>query len=425
MKKLLMLGTSNGSCSIVEYAKSVGIYTVVTDNLPIEASIAKKIADEYWMISTSEIDLLEKKCRETGINAVMSGASDYNVARAIELASRLELPSFCSEKVWHYSVDKYDFKQKCKEFNVPIPEDYIVSSAFNEEDIRKIAFPVMVKPVDLSGNKGISYCYNKEDLIRAYKYAKSVSSSDKIIVERMLHGEEWYASYALAQGQIRLIALNAMFSEPGEPKNCYTITTTVSNHVEQFINQVNPKIEKLLTEGIGCKEGYCWVQLMHDEDGKFYIIEMGYRLDGDMMFIPYKDVCGFDTLKFLVNYACGISNTIDDLPSPQTKAFKRCGCGLMLWTNKGGTVTSIEGFQDLNIPGAVIDFRHCVGDQINKYTSIGNIMFTSTDCDEMCRIIDSINHHIRILNEHGEDVIIKYTDFNYLKQVYNDGLAGK
>lgn len=52
-------------------------------------------------------------------------------------------------------------------------------------------------------------------------------------------------------------------------------------------------------------------------------------------------------------------------------------------------------------------------------------MFTSTDCDEMCRIIDSINHHIRILNEQGEDVIIKYTDFNYLKQVYNDGLAGK
>ena len=337
-----------------------------------------------------------------------------------------EYPNFTNVKdIIYYSVDKYDFKQKCKEFNVPIPEDYIVSSAFNEEDIRKIAFPVMVKPVDLSGNKGISYCYNKEDLIRAYKYAKSVSSSDKIIVERMLHGEEWYASYALAQGQIRLIALNAMFSEPGEPKNCYTITTTVSNHVEQFINQVNPKIEKLLTEGIGCKEGYCWVQLMHDEDGKFYIIEMGYRLDGDMMFIPYKDVCGFDTLKFLVNYACGISNTIDDLPSPQTKAFKRCGCGLMLWTNKGGTVTSIEGFQDLNIPGAVIDFRHRVGDQINKYTSLGNIMFTSTDCDEMCRIIDSINHHIRILNEHGEDVIIKYTDFNYLKQVYNDGLAGK
>lgn len=160
MKKLLMLGTSNGSCSIVEYAKSVGIYTIVTDNLPVEASIAKKIADEYWMISTSEIDLLEGKCRETGINAVMSGASDYNVARAIELASRLGLPSFCSEKVWHYSVDKYDFKQKCKEFNVPIPEDYIVSSALNEEDLRKVAFPVMVKPVDLSGNKGISYCHN-------------------------------------------------------------------------------------------------------------------------------------------------------------------------------------------------------------------------------------------------------------------------
>lgn len=420
-----MLGTSNGSCAIVEYAKSQGIHTIVTDNLSPEDSLAKQLSDEYWMISTSEVDALEVKCRDAGVTAVMSGASDYNVQKAIELCSRLELPSFCDMSVWHYSVDKYDFKNICRKFDVLVPEDFIVSPELSDEEISKVKFPVMVKPIDLSGNKGVSYCYDKEDLKSAYKHALTVSSSKKIIVERMLHGEEWYASYALAQGNIRLIALNAMFSQPGEPKNCYTVTTTVSNHVDQFVSEVNPQIEKMLTEGIGCKEGYCWVQLMHDEDGKFYIIEMGYRLDGDMIFIPYKDVCGFDTVKFLVDYATGHPNMVKDLPVSQNQAFKKCGCAMMLWTNKDGVISSIEGLGNLDIPGMVVDFRHKKGDTIRRYTSIGNIMFTADNCSEMCRMIDIVNKKIKILNEEGEDMVIKYTDFKYLQKIYEDGLAGK
>ena len=60
MDKLLMLGTSLASVEIVETAKEMGCYTIVTDNLDPEHSNAKKVADEYWMISTNELDLLER-----------------------------------------------------------------------------------------------------------------------------------------------------------------------------------------------------------------------------------------------------------------------------------------------------------------------------------------------------------------------------
>ena len=61
MKKLLMLGTSLASIEMIEYAKSIGVYTIVTDYLEPEKSVAKLVADEYWMINTSELDILEKK----------------------------------------------------------------------------------------------------------------------------------------------------------------------------------------------------------------------------------------------------------------------------------------------------------------------------------------------------------------------------
>lgn len=60
MKKLLILGTSTGSVQIVNYAKSIGIYTIVTDFFPIEQSEAKRYADECWNISTADVNQLEK-----------------------------------------------------------------------------------------------------------------------------------------------------------------------------------------------------------------------------------------------------------------------------------------------------------------------------------------------------------------------------
>lgn len=91
-QKLLMLGsTGRGTKELLLEAKRRGLYTIITDNLSIEQSPTKEYADEYWMISTSEIDLLEKKCRENDIKAIMNGISTYNISIAMELCRRLGL----------------------------------------------------------------------------------------------------------------------------------------------------------------------------------------------------------------------------------------------------------------------------------------------------------------------------------------------
>ena len=89
MKKLLMLGTCKGSIEMLKTAKKKKIYTIVTDYLPPEQSFGKRIADEYWMINTSDVDALEKKCREEKIDGIITGVSEFNLERTMELASRL------------------------------------------------------------------------------------------------------------------------------------------------------------------------------------------------------------------------------------------------------------------------------------------------------------------------------------------------
>ncbi len=423
MEKLLILGSSSASREIIEYAKSEGVYTIVTDYLPPEKSSSKLISDEYWMINTSDLDMLEIKCKEEGVTAIICGASDFNMGMTSELCKRLGLPSYCTPESWHFSCNKADFKRVCKKLGAPVATDYEVTDALTDEEIEKIKFPVVVKPVDLSGNRGITYCHNKEELIEAYGLARSLSKNPKIVVERMLHGREWYSYYALADGEIRQISLNAMEAQPGELKNLYSLTTTVTDYVEQFMSEINPSIEDVLKE-VGCREGIAWVQAMLDDDGHFYIIEMGYRLPGDLPFMTYPYVFGFDSIKWIVDYARGKKNTIDMLPESQKHSYKRCGCGYSLWTCKSGIISSILGIEDiLKIPGVSYYPIRKIGNEVNFHKTIGVIGVTAEDCDEFCDKIKKINETISVLDENGEDMIIRYTDFEYLKENYKKGMG--
>ncbi len=422
MEKLLLLGSDKASFDILDYAKQNGIYTIVTDDRSPEISFAKKWADEYWMINTSEIEKLKKKCIDENVNGVICGLSEYNIEMMMKLTSALGLPCYCKPESWVFSKDKALFKEECKKAGVKVPDDYYLDPNNYEQDLRKIKYPVVVKPVDQNGNRGVSYCYNQDDLLQAIIVAKESTKSEKLIIEKLIKGEEWYATYAMAGGKISLVALNAMYSEPGEPKNCYTVTTTVSDHVKRFVKTINTGIERVL-EKMGITEGIVWVQVMLDEDDSFYAIEMGQRLDGDMMYSPYKGVCGFDFVKWLVDYNLGHGGDPSLLPPSQTEAYEKCGCGFMLWANKNGTIKEIIGLDKMaTLPGVSVRSIAGIGGKIEKYHPLGNIRFVSPDCAEMCKMIKLINDTVKIINENDEDVIIKYTDFDYLQSVYKAGL---
>lgn len=422
MEKLLMLGTSLMSREIVQYAKSQGVYTIVTDYLPPDKSTAKLISDEYWMINTSELDVLEKKCRDEHVTAVMCGVSEFNLEMTMALCSRLGLPSYCTPEAWHYSRDKADFKKVCRDMGVPVAQDYFLSRELKDEELNKVEFPVVVKPIDLSGNRGITYCYNKQELIKAIEYAHSLSNSSKIVVEHMLHGKEWYAYYAIANGEIRQICVNAMEAEPGQLKNLYSITTSITDNVERIMKEINPQIENAL-KCIGCREGIAWVQFMLDEDDHFYVIEMGYRLPGDLPDVSYPDLCGFNSVKWLTDYARGIKHFVSELPSAQKHMYKKCCCGYSLWTHKEGVIKQFIGFEEIcKMDGVDFYTLHQVGDKFAKHRPIGVVTVIANDCEEFCEKIDAINKTISIIDDSDEDVVIRYDNFDYLKNVYEEAM---
>ena len=142
----------------------------------------------------------------------------------MELCKRLALPCYATPDSWNYTIDKRAFKDLCISCNVPVAQDYYISKNPTEKELKKIVYPVVVKAIDQSANRGMSYCNNKDELLVACEYARSMSSSDTVIVERKLEGREYTAWYALAAGEASLVNFASMYNQPGYP------ILTLKNH---------------------------------------------------------------------------------------------------------------------------------------------------------------------------------------------------
>ena len=413
MKKLLVLGSTYGNREAILYAKSQGVYTIVTDYLAPEQSPDKVIADEYWNISTADIPALVEKCKKDHVDAVINIISDFNINKAAILSKELKIPFYTDEKTFKYSLDKRAFKDFCIQNDVPVPKDFYLNSSSFDRDLNNIEYPVVVKPIDMAGNIGLSYCHTPQELASGYEYALEKSRSGHAVIEQMLSGDEWYSIYAFSNGEVRHIALNAMYSQPGFPACCYSITTTVSSWINRWLNEVNPKVERMLKK-MGCKEGACFVQGMSNNN-KIYVLEMGYRLDGDTMFIPYKELLNTDLVKYVTDYSLKGKSNINDLPDAQTGPFDRCACSYMLWTKKSGTISTIEGLESLSkMHGINILQKAFPGSTIEQYKPIGNVLFVTDTCKEMCEMIDLVNRNVKVLDTDGNDMLIRFTDFERL-----------
>ena len=188
--------------------------------------------------------------------------------------------------------------------------------------------------------------------------------------------------------------------------------------METYKDEVDPYFRKALKTG-GMTNGVCWIELILDEDGHFYVIEMGYRMSGDMMAIPIREVTGFDSYKWLVDYALGKKRSISDLPPSQDRNYDKSGCGYILWSDDSkGMVADIKGLDEiLSLPGVKLTPDVHVGSPYREHQYLLTFTFTCENTEEVCRIISKINSTVKVINEKGEDIVIRFSDFEAIKKL--------
>lgn len=410
MNKILMLGTSLGSMEIVKTAKEMGYHTIVTDNLDPDHSNAKKAADEYWMISTNDLDRLEKKCREEKVNAIFAGISEFNLDKVKELTDRLGLPCYIEAAAWKYARDKSAFKKKCREIGIPIVDEYIVSNPPLPEELIAIEYPVVVKPVDGTGNKGLSICNNKNELIAGCKKAREKSESSNILIERYITGEESWRYYFLADNVIRHVYSGCVFRQPGYPTFLYLIGTCAVTDYHEFMEQVDEKCIAFLKD-IGCKNGISWFQFIKDNKGKFYALEMAQRMSADCSGKTMKKAIGINIIEWMLELAFGKKHTAEMIPEPSIPPYKHAPFVYYQFADRAGTIASMQGYADLDSEKYQVSLVTHEGDFVQKYKLMARIVSDASTPVEMCEMIRYINAKTRILDHNNNNMYIQFTDF--------------
>lgn len=420
IEKLLILGSDFGTISVVKEAHVAGMYVIVADTM--ETSPSKEEADEAWLISTTDIDVLEAKCREVGVTAIMFGASDFNISNCRILCKRLNLPIYCdNDDTWAIARDKRIFKTICKEVGAPIATDYEFTDDQLTDMVDKINYPVVVKPSDKSGNRGMSYCKNAEELKEAYAIARSISDRS-IIVERQLVGDEYNVHYVLADGEARLLYFSSTHHEPGCASNLYSFKCTTSNHLKQYIEEVNESVKKVFAKA-GCKEGIVWADIMRDQDGKFYLLEMGYRFGGVMTYRPYAMVTGFNTIRWMLDIARGRKHQVSELPEELNQAYSGCAASYHLFTKHAGIARSVDGVDKLEVMEDVyVDMPKRAGSTVREKATMGLVGIFGKDIEDLCQKVAAVNAALSIKDENGDDMVITYDDYDSLRDEYYSGM---
>lgn len=367
MKKILILGGGALSMEIVTAAKEMGLYTIVTDWYSLEKSPAKQIADQAEFISTTDTDALLELIRTNGIDGVLTGYTDSTLPYYWKLCQEANLPCYGTLEQFDFACDKDRFKDKCREFGISVVEEYQIARPVREFAENFKNFPVLIKPVDNSGARGIHIVPSAAEFETAYESALNASPSKTVLIERLMNHKEITVFYLIINGEIHLLGTADRHVRKIQPDTIplpigYTFP---SEHDKLYTGSTNNKVVDML-KSLGLRNGLVFMQSFVDE-GDFVFYEMGYRLTGSLEHHVYEAATGINPVKMLINFAVtsDMQETVVELPN--IIPFKGKGANLTVLVGVG-MIAQIEGVDNLeNLEGVIASrLSYKEGDRVSK-----------------------------------------------------------
>lgn len=408
-KKLLILGGSALMVDPVLTAKSMGVYTIVTDWHELEKSPAKQVADEYWTISLMDYETLAAKIKEERIDGILTGFTDAFLLAYQHLCEITGLPCYASKEAFEITIDKAKFKLLCRVNDVPVIPEYKLDS-FDPQQISK-KNQIIIKPVDNSGSNGVVRCENPNDFQRCLNYAFSFSQKKQVIIEKYMNMDSFAASYTIQDGVISLSTLNDRL----EHKSSETAAITCAGiYPSKYLNLYLEKMDKKMKNmyrSLGISNGVLSVQGFIDGEN-FYVMEMGYRLTGGQHYIFSKYENGISALERLIHFAITgqmADFSIADIDNPKFKDY----CLNLCILGKSAIIDRIEGQSYVESMPEVIhsDFLKRPGDQIGSdgttSQKIANLHLVLKDQKDLNRVLEDIQYHFHVYDVDGNDLVLE------------------
>lgn len=396
-KKLMLLGGIRYLLPAIEAAHKHNVHVITVDYLP--DNIAHKYSDEYHNVSILDKDAVLSLAEELQIDGILSYAVDPGVVTAAYVAEKLNLPFTCSYKSACILQDKSLFRKFLSDngFNVPNAKGYnCADDALKDVDFYN--WPVIVKPVDSAGSKGVSKVEKPQDLKVAIDKALEESHNGLFIVEDFLELDGYQSSADCFSVDGKLVYSDysdQLFDK--DAANPYTPAleiwpSTMSTDHQNYLSNELQRLLKLLD----CGTGLYNVESRVCKNGKAYLMEVSPRAGGNRIAELQRIGTGVDLIDAEVCKAIG-----EPMPQLNMPHYPGVYVNNIVHSLKAGTYQGIS-FDDTFRRNHVISeaIYPSIGDHIEAFhganNAVGSIFLkfaSRNDCD---KIKEKLSEYIRI-----------------------------
>lgn len=396
MKKIMLLGGLRYLLPVIEAAHQQGYYVITADYLP--DNIAHKYSNEYCYVSIIDKEAVLSEARRLKIDGIMSFACDPGVVAASYVQNQLGLPSFGPFESVEILQNKDKFRAFLTEngFNVPNAKGYSsVKEALSDAEC--FAYPIIVKPTDSAGSKGVTRVDEKDGLKEAVEYAFSKSLFGHIIIEDFIEkvGCSSDSECFSEDGKLVFVSYNAQrFDDkainPYTPA-AFSWPSTFTKGQEDYLTS---ELQRLLTL-LEMKTCVYNVETRIGLDGKPYIMEVSPRGGGNRLCEMLRYATDVDLITAITRYCVG-----DNVPRICQQAYNGHWAEVILHSDETGIFVKLEVSRDIKEKIIEQDLWVNCGDWVHSFEgandTIGTLVLKFDSEREMEEALNNVGEIVKV-----------------------------
>lgn len=345
MKKALVLCGGIPQIELIRQLKDRGIYTILADmneNVPARAH-----ADKFYKVSVLDVEGVKQVAIDEKVDYIMTVCADQVLEVVAKISEELGLPWYIDAKTAENVSKKSYMKKIFRDNGVPTTK-YVILDKYDEEAVKDLRYPIIVKPVDAYSSRGVRKVENEDELKEAIAVATDISRTKTAIVEEFFEGDEISVDIYVEEGKANILCLTNIYKIGEDGKFIINRSRIPADVSEDIKNQISETVQKIAT-AFNLRNCPMLVQLISNGE-KISVIEFCARTGGGIKFQMIKRFSGFDVVKAVVDLTIGEKPHIEKIKKPEritVNEFVYC---------YPGTLDHTEGFEELRREGVIYDY---------------------------------------------------------------------
>lgn len=400
MKALVVAG-GIPQIALIRELKDRGVETVLVDGST--SPVALPYADKFINVNIFDIDAVKTIAKKEKVDFLITVCADQVLLVVAKISEMLGLPWYIDYETAKRVSDKELMKKVFVENGIPTSR-YVVMDEFDIEKIRRLSYPLIVKPVDAYSSKGVKKTQNENELKQAFEEARNISRSKNVIVEEFFEGEEISVDLFVEEGKAHVLCISNS-DKVKDDERFVIFRGRYPAHASPEIKDKVAEVSQKIADAFGIKNAPMLVQML--TDGKrVMVLEFCARTGGAMKWLLIQHVSGVDAIKGVIDLTMGIK------PDIQVKAPENNYIVNDFIYCKKGVFDHLEGFEEQLNKGNITDYRclrssgwyfsGLIGSSTDR---ICGVTFQADTLEELNRKHRDFVDDVRVIDTDGNDIM--------------------